>query len=106
MIARETSFIRNPLLLTQVLSVMLLLVATASAQEGDTISPSEVSRSITQLRSSSDPKSYAQAFELGRSLIKAGRFSEAASLLDVLVEKQPNDFAGVYLGALASFNSG
>jgi tetratricopeptide (TPR) repeat protein len=106
MIARETSFGRRRMLLTKVTSVLLLLLATAMAQEGDTISPSEVSRAIAQLRSSSDQKSYAQAFELGRSLIKAGRFNEAASLLDVLVEKQPNEFAGVYFAALAAFNSG
>jgi len=106
MIAREISFGRHHLLFTRVVCVLLLLPGTVAAQEGETTPPSEVSRSIAQLRSSTDPKSYAQAFELGRNLIKAGRFNDAAALLDVLVEKQPNDFAVLYIAALASFNSG
>ncbi|HEX6731084.1 MAG TPA: tetratricopeptide repeat protein, partial [Pyrinomonadaceae bacterium] len=97
---------RRRLLITKVMCVLLLLLATAKAQEADTISSSDVSRAIAQLRSSSDRKSYAQAFELSRSLIKVGRFNEAAALLDVLVEKQPEEFSVVYLAALATFNSG
>lgn len=105
MIARETSF-GNRLSFKGVVCVLLVLQGTLLAQQGELTTSSDVSRTIAQLRSSSDQKSYAQAFDLGRNLIKAGRFNDAAALFDVLVEKQPNDFAVLYMAGLATFNSG
>ena len=100
MIAHE-SLSRRAQGLFALVCVLFLLCAPLKGQD-----PAEVSRSITELRASSDHKSYAQGFELGRTLIKAGRFLEAAGVFEVLVEKQPNEFPVVYMAALASFNSG
>ena len=83
------------------LCVVLLLHAVVVGQD-----PAEVSRLTAELRGSSDQQTYTQAREVGRSLISAGRYKEAAGLFDLLVEKQSNEFAVVYLAALASFNAG
>ena len=87
--------------LVALVCVLFLVRGTLRGQD-----PAEVNRSIAGLRASSDQKSYAQGFELGRTLIKVGRFKEAADVFEVLVEKQPNEFPVVYMAALASFNSG
>jgi protein O-GlcNAc transferase len=43
---------------------------------------------------------------IGLSLLRSGRFAEAADLFSALAEKRPADFTVVYNQALATFNSG
>ena len=92
--------------LTVFLDVLLLLQLPAAAQELKTVSPADVQNRIAQVRSSTGNSVDPQALELGRSLIKSGRFAEAAALFDVLVEKQPRDYTALYFAALATFNAG
>lgn len=84
----------------------VLVQLTAVAQELKTVSPADVQNRIAQVRSSTGNTVDPQALELGRSLIKSGRFVEAAALFDVLVEKQPRDYTVLYFAALATFNAG
>ena len=92
--------------LTVFLDVLLLLQLPAAAQELKTVSPADVQNRIAQVRSSTRNTVDPQALELGRGLIKSGRFAEAAALFDVLVEKQPRDYTVLYFAALATFNAG
>ena len=92
--------------LTVFLVVLLLLQLPAASQELNTVSPADVQNRIAQVRSSTGNTVDPQALELGRSLIKSGRFAEAAALFDVLVEKQPRAYTVLYFAALATFNAG
>ena len=84
----------------------MLLVSSVSAQRSTTTIAPEVAAVITQLRSSSDPKLFSQAYDLGRRLIQSSRFNDAAALFAVLVDKQPQVFPVLYSAALATFNAG
>jgi len=67
----------------------------------------EVRQSIVTVRtSSSNDEVLAQALSMGQSLLRGGRFAEAADLFAALAEKKPGDFVVLYGQALATFNAG
>jgi tetratricopeptide (TPR) repeat protein len=106
MSVQVSTFVSNCVLLSIALCVLAILQPVAAAQDTRTASPAEVKERIAQVRSSTDDRLQAQALELGRTLIRTARYTEAAALLDVLVEKQPDDYATLYFAALATFNAG
>lgn len=96
----------NGVMLSIALCVPAPRLPITLAQDASVASPAEVNEWLARVRSSTDETLHAQTLELGRTLIKTGRFTEAAALLNVLVEKRPHDYAALYFAALATFNSG
>ena len=70
------------------------------------ISPAEVSQTINQVRASANTYVLERALAIGRVLLRAGRFGEAADLFTALAERKPRDPDILYGQALATFNTG
>lgn len=69
--------------------------------------PAEVSAMIERVRLGPPTDgSLAEALSVGRSLLRAGRYAEAAELYKVLLEKWPRHAGALYGAALSTFNLG
>jgi len=76
-------------------------------REAPAPSAAEVQQSIALVRTSEpNDETISRTRSLGQSLLRVGRFVEAADLFAALAEKKPADFMIVYGQALATFNSG
>ncbi len=80
----------------------------ASAQDrAGSITPAQVTQAIERARISPDNENvFTQALALGGTLLREGRFAEAAELFDALVNNRPQHPAALYGAALATFNAG
>jgi len=77
--------------------------------QGNATAPTvaDVRQSIVTVRTSrANDEVLNQARSMGQSLLRVGRFAEAADLFAALAEKKPGDFVVLYGQALATFNAG
>jgi tetratricopeptide (TPR) repeat protein len=73
----------------------------------NSISPNQVREIITQVRTATVSEDFlSQAAVVGGSLLREGRYPEAAELFSALAVKRPNDVEIIYAQALAVFNGG
>jgi tetratricopeptide (TPR) repeat protein len=81
---------------------------TVLAQDrAGSVSPAQVTQAIERARTFPDNENiFTQALALGGTLLREGRFAEAAELFGVLATNQPQHPAALYGAALATFNAG
>ncbi|MGH9907326.1 MAG: tetratricopeptide repeat protein, partial [Pyrinomonadaceae bacterium] len=96
-------------LLTRVCAGIFLIAVSTSpvkAQSGS-VPASQVSQLVTRVRSAGPgDAAMSEALTLGQILIIEKRFAEAALLYDAVVDKNPQNAAALYGGALATVNLG
>lgn len=109
MVSAASKFTLLPLLLLVTACAVMLCPASLAQKDGtnNAISPAEVSQTINQVRAAAvNENVFERALAIGRVLLRAGRFGEAADLFTVLAEKKPRDPDILYGQALATFNTG
>jgi tetratricopeptide (TPR) repeat protein len=107
----ERSLKRIHLRLALAAVLLVLTYPAATAQDADTakgsVPPLQVRQAVERIRSATlSENDFARAVALGTSLLREGRFAEAADLFTALAEKKPLDPMVLYGAALATFNTG
>src|SRR6185295_17147085 len=75
--------------------------------QANSLSPGDVARVITEIKSpSANESTLSQAVAVGSNLLRESRYPEAAELFSALAVKMPNNVEVIYAQALAVFNGG